>query len=399
MRLFLTFLLLLCCHADAFALVSEGRPGVPYFNHVLFLDKKVTESGEISWVTLAYGDSREATLECRNRIDVFGGKELFRGIPEKSWLLVDYELQSILIEDGFFGDADVIKVTACGDAQTCCELRDRLNADPAEAAKRQKKKQPRKTRAVKLGDIEDQLEVGRQLVKAARCRGCHSIEGFGAARAPSLTWKRYKYEKGWLEAYLRAPYRLRPAITDIAMLNFTSPNARPSLQPAEADAVADYLGQVAWTKSPADRFRGEPWAGYDCYDCHSRLYREKPLDFIPTPVPPSLRERFAASTILLPCFACHPLGEFRTIAAEPSRDNPFAFAPDLLLAMEKLEAGYFVNFVRDPAYLQPGAAMPKPGLTEPQLAEIRELVLAVKAAIASGEILPVHTYYEMEKQE
>ena len=397
MRPFLTFLLLLCCHTDAFALVSEGRPGVPYFNHVLFLDKKVTESGEISWVTLAYGDSREATLECRNRIDVFGGKELFRDIPEKSWLLVDYELQSILIEDGFFGDADVIKVTACGDAQTCCELRDRLNADPAEVAKRQQKKQPRKTRAVKLGDVEDQLEVGRQLVKAARCRGCHSIEGFGAARAPSLTWKRYKYEKGWLESYLRAPYRIRPAITDLAMLNFTSPNAQPNLQPTEADAVADYLGQVAWTKSPADRFRGEPWADYDCYDCHSRLYREKPLDFIPTPVPPSLRERFAASASFQPCFACHPLGDFRTVAAEPGRDNPFAFAPDLLLAMEKLEVGYFVNFVRDPAYLQPGAAMPKPGLTEQQLAEVREMVLAVKAAIASGEILPIHTYYEMEK--
>jgi mono/diheme cytochrome c family protein len=394
LRLLLVFLLLLC-PTVAPALVSEGRPGIPYFNHVFFLDQKVVEGGVVTWVTLAYVDTREQALECRNKIDVFAGKELFAEVPAKSWILVDYELQSILVEEGFIGDADVFKVTRCTDVDACCALRDRLNADPEQAARQARHTRPAKTKAVRLGDIEDQLETGRQLVKSARCRGCHSIEGFGAAHAPSLTWKRYKYEKGWLEAYLRAPYRLRPAMTDLMMLKFTSPNAQPSLQPVEADAVADYLAKVAWTKAPAARFRGEPWAGYDCYDCHRKLYREEPLVFVPTPVPAPLRERLDTSAVLQSCLACHAFGDYRQHPAASGQQSPFVFAPDLLLAMEKLETNYFVSYVRDPDYLQPGATMPKLGLGEKPLEELKSLVLAVKKAIAGGELRPVHNYYEM----
>lgn len=397
MRLLLVLLLLLC-PAVAPALVSEGRPGIPYFNQVFFLDQKVVEGGEVVWVTLAYVDTREQTLECRNKVDVFGGKELFAQVPAKSWILVDYELQSILVDEGFIGDADVFKVTPCADVDTCCALRDRLNADPEQSARRAQHTRPAKTKPVRLGDIEDQLETGRQLVKSARCRGCHSVEGFGAAHAPSLTWKRYKYEKGWLEAYLRAPYRLRPAMTDLMMLKFTSPNAQPNLQPAEADAVADYLAKVAWTKSPAARFRGEPWAGYDCYDCHTRLYREEPLTFVPTPVPAPVRERLDASAVLQSCLACHAFGDYREHPVAQGQPNPFAFATDLLLAMEKLETNYFVSYVRDPNYLEPGSSMPKLGFTEKQLEELRALVLAIKESIASGELQPVHNFYEMQKR-
>jgi mono/diheme cytochrome c family protein len=395
----LLVLLLLLCPAVSSALVSEGRPGIPYFNHVFFLDQKVVEGGEVDWVTLAYVDTREQTLECRNKVDVFGGKELFAQVPEKSWILVDYELQSILVEAGFTGDADVFKVTPCADVDTCCALRDRLNADPEQSARRAQHTRPAKTKTVRLGDIEDQLETGRQLVKAARCRGCHSVEGFGAAHAPSLTWKRYKYEKGWLEAYLRAPYRLRPAMTDLMMLKFTSPNAQPSLQPAEADAVADYLAKVAWTKSPAERFRSEPWAGYDCYDCHTKLYREEPLTFVPTPVPAPIRERLDTSAVLQSCLACHAFGGYREHPVVPGQLNPFTFATDLLLAVEKLETNYFISYVRDPNYLEPGSSMPKLGLNEKQLEELKALVLAIKESIASGELQPVHNFYGMKKRD
>lgn len=394
LRLLLVLLLLLC-PTVAPALVSEGRPGIPYFNHVFFLDQKVVEGEAVTWVTLAYVDTREQALECRNKIDVFAGKELFAEVPAKSWILVDYELQSILVEEGFIGDADVFKVTRCDNVDACCALRDRLNADPEQAARQARQTRPAKTKAVRLGDIEDQLEAGRQLVKSARCRGCHSVEGFGAAHAPSLSWKRYKYEKGWLEAYLRAPYRLRPAMSDLMMLKFTSPNARPNLQPVEADAVADYLAKVAWTKSPAMRFRGEPWVGYDCYDCHRKLYRENPLAFVPTSVPSPLRERLDTTAVVQSCLACHAFGDYRQHPVAAGQQSPFVFAPDLLLAMEKLETNYFVSYVRDPDYLQPGSTMPKPGLTEKSLDELKALVLAIKEAIASGELRPVHNYYEM----
>ena len=84
MMRFLLVLLLLLCPTVAPALVSEGRPGIPYFNYVFFLGQKVVEGGEVTWVTLAYVDTREQALDCRNRIDVFGGKELFAEVPAKS---------------------------------------------------------------------------------------------------------------------------------------------------------------------------------------------------------------------------------------------------------------------------------------------------------------------------
>ncbi|BCR03721.1 c-type cytochrome [Desulfuromonas versatilis] len=390
-------ILLVLLPVSAVGLVSEGRPGVPYFNHVLFLDTKVVENGEVSWISLGYGDPAGDALVCNNTIDVFRGRELFSEIPEKSWVLVDYELQSILVQEGFFGDADVVRVVACGDVEACCDLRDRLNADDRERARRARAPRPGETRPAGLGDIAERLEVGRNLVRVARCRGCHSIEGFGAGHAPSLSWKRFKYEQGWLERFLKQPYRMRPAMTELMMLDYTSANAQPALTEPEVEAVAEFLNRVAWTKSPADRFRNEPFASYDCYDCHTRLYREEPLEFVPTPVPQPIRERLDASGAWQLCFACHSFGDHRQLSAAPG-GSPNALAIDLLLAIEKLEANYFVNFVRDPGYLQPGAKMPRLGFSDSQLEEIRALVLEVKQAIAKGGLRPVHNHYRMEKR-
>jgi mono/diheme cytochrome c family protein len=395
-RIFLVSLIFL--PGPAFALVSEGRPGVTYFNHPLFLETKQMNGDQVNWVTLAYGDSRQGGLDCRNVVDVFAGREYFRDVPEKSWVLVDYELQSILIEEGFAGDADVSRVIPCGGPAECSNLSARLNSDPLELAQRKSRPAPGQTKKAELGDLSAELETGRQLVKAGRCRGCHILEGFGAEHAPSLTWKRYKYEPGWLDAYLLAPYRLRPAMDDLMMLDYTSPNAVPNLKGPEVKAVAQFLPRVAWAKTPADRFRGEPWESYDCFDCHTRLYREEPLAFQPTPVAEPLRQRLAASATMQLCLTCHAFGDLKTVAPAPREGNPNVFAPDLLLAIEKLEVNYLVSFVRDPNYLQPDAAMPALGLNEEQMAEVRRLAVAVKEAIAAGTLRPVHVPYRMRKQ-
>jgi len=399
MRRVLIILLLCLFPGSSFGLLSEGRPGIPYFNHPLFLNKKIMEGSHITWVSLAYGDNRQGQISCNNTIDVFNGKELFLNVPEKTWVLVDYELQSILIEEGFFGDADVSRVIPCPGPDECAELAEKLNQDPAEQKRHANRPKPTKTQKVSLDKMSEQLETGRQLVKAARCRGCHRIEGFGATHAPSLTWKRFKYEPGWLENFLQAPYRMRPAMTDLMMLKYTSPNARPSLTEVEVDAVAEYLTQIAWTKTPADRFRSEPWSDYDCFNCHQRLYRENPLTFKPTQVPESIRQRLKDSPTYQLCSSCHAFGEFRSPVAPRQKDRRFIFAPDHLLSMEKLDIDYFIDFIRDPDYLQPGADMPKLGLHETQLEKIRDLVRTVKKAINDEEVIPQHNHYLMEPGE
>ena len=392
----LVFLLSLLV-TPALALVSEGRPGVPYFNHPLFVETKQMAGDRVAWITLAYGDPRQGPLECRNSIDVFQGKELFRNVPEKSWVLVDYEMQSIVIEGGFAGDADVSKVQPCAGPEVCGTLSRALNSDPQELARRKPVERPTATRKADQGELEAQLEMGRGLVKAGRCRGCHTIEGFGPGHAPNLTWKRYKYEAGWLETFLAHPYRMRPVLDDLMMLNFTSPNAVPSLSRVEIGTIAAYLPQVAWAKTPADRYRGEPWEGYDCFDCHTRRYRERPLAYVPTPIAEPVRDLVKAHGTVQICFSCHPFGDWYPKGPKPRAGSPYVFAPELLLTMEKLEINYLVNFVHDPNYLQPGAAMPRLDFNDQQFEDLRQFVTAIKEMLATGSIVPIHTPYQMEK--
>lgn len=117
-------------------LVSEARPGIAYHAQVMFLDKKIVEAGDVVWVTLAYGDPRDSR-DCRNIIDVFNGRQLFVDIPEKSWVLIDFTLRSLVIQAGFTGDADVGQVFPCSDEKACRNLqaqrlRDQQPAKPPE---------------------------------------------------------------------------------------------------------------------------------------------------------------------------------------------------------------------------------------------------------------------------
>lgn len=393
----LFFIFLLAGPSPALALISEGRPGVPYFDHVLFLQSKVVKGDRVVAASLAFADPHTETDLCRNSVDVFGGLEKFREIPARSWVMVDYELQSIAIGDGFVGDADIRRVIPCPDVETCLEWRNQRQADATLRTLQATEPRAEATSTSRVEDVQERLEIGRQLAKNARCRGCHRIEGFGADHAPSLTWKRFKYEKGWLPAYLQSPYRMRPAMDDLMMLDYTSSNAEPSLQPSEVALVANYLTNVATAAAPNDRFRYEPWQDYDCFGCHTRLYRETPLEFRPTHLPEPLARLAKGNATLQTCLGCHPLGDLRTI--QPGQaETPNRLATDLLLAFEKLTLSYLAAFLENPAYLEPQTGMPNLGLSRDRIEEIRGFAREVKQAIQDGGLKPRHTPYRIEKR-
>ncbi len=391
----LAVLLLLLIPWTVLALVAGERPGIPYRNQVLFLEKKVMEGEKVAWVTLAYADPARSK-DCRNFIDVLGGRELFADVEEKSWLLVDFQLRSLVVSAGFSGDADVFRVVPCGDYEACCAERNRLAALQAGEEPLPEPKVPAEKQAPGPADVGDRLLAGRQLVKAARCRGCHRIEGFGADHAPSLTWRRHKYQPGWLAAYLKAPYRMRPGMTGLMMLDYTSPNAVPNLQPEEVPVLADYLQQLAWFRSPPGRFSLEPWQNYNCFDCHTRLYQQEPLPYAPSKVPEPHRSRVAGAPAWQTCLACHSFGD---LGPQGEAASAFRLAPDLLLAVEKLQTDYILAYVRDPAYVQAGSTMPRLKLTDRQLDELETQVEALRAAMAEGKVQPVHNYYRMKKRQ
>ena len=388
-------ILLLGFVGQSSALVSEARPGIGYHDQVMFLDKKIVEADTVVWVTLAYSDPRDAR-DCRNLIDVFNGRQLFAEVPEKSWVLIDFSLRSLVIQSGFAGDADVESVTLCPDEKACRTLqKQRLSA--RKAAKPGEKTEGSFS-SNDLSDAAQRMALARGLVKAARCRGCHVVEGFGATHAPSLTWRRAKYQDGWLNAYLAEPYRLRPALTTLMMLRYTSALAQPSLQPGELSLVADFLERLAWFTPPAGRFRLEPWETYQCQPCHARLYAERPLVFVPAPVPLPLRKKMEELLSVQACLACHTFGDVQTVTAWSGPPYPYPMAPDLLLALEKLRLDYFIDYVRDPKYLQPGTAMPQLQFTDLQYKEIEEWAQRVQLLMRQGKVQPVHNYYHMQKR-
>jgi len=391
------FGLILLLPACALALVSEGRPGVPYFDMVLFLQKKVIEDNKVVAASLAFADPKENEDLCLNRMDVFGGLEKFRNIPDNNWVLVDLELQSVLVAEGFAGDADVSWVKACPDVDTCIEWGKERGLDPQELERRANVPRPKATVKANLETISQRLETGRKLVKAARCRGCHNLEGTGPEHAPSLTWKRNKYDRGWLKEYLKHPYRMRPAMDDLMMLKYTSPNAVPSLQQVELEVDADYLERAAVTSAPASDQRRELWEDYDCLGCHVKEYKSKPLVFQPTPIPDKTKTMIMASQVMQSCLGCHSFGDLTTIETLPT-GHVNAFAPDLLLSFEKLNLDFISSFLANPAYLVPLTKMPDLGFNDDQILEVRNIALHIKEAIAAGEIIPVYTYYELEKK-
>ena len=392
--IFICIFLLLPSHA--FALVSEGRPGNPYFDQVLFLQKKVIEDNKVVAVSLAFTDPRSNEDLCLNRMDVFGGLEMFREIPEKNWVLVDFRLQSLIIAEGFAGDADVSWVEACPNVDTCTEWGKQRSLDPQEQERRANISRPKAVVKSNLEDISQRLELGRKLVKVARCRGCHNIEGTGPSHAPSLTWKRIKYDRGWLENYLMSPYRMRPAMDNLMMLNYTSPNAMPSLQREEVKVIAQYLESVAISSAPSDDWRKELWDDYDCLGCHVKLYKSDPLVYQPTVLPENTKAKLEASSTLSLCLGCHTFGDMRTIEKGPP-EIVHPFAPDLFLAFEKLDLNFISNFLEEPTHLVPLTKMPNLGLNNNQIIEIKDIAQEIKEEIEAGRIKPNHMYYNLEK--
>jgi 3-oxoacid CoA-transferase subunit A len=71
------------------------------------------------------------------------------------------------------------------------------------------------------------------------------------------------------------------------------------------------------------------------------------------------------------------------IAGQVSSGSANAFAPDLLLAFEKLNLDFLANYLINPTHLTPLSQMPNLGLNNDQIIEIRNLVEQIKKMIAS----------------
>jgi mono/diheme cytochrome c family protein len=175
----------------------------------------------------------------------------------------------------------------------------------------------------------DALVAGRAMVRRRNCVACHEIERDGGdyrtlvsdptLAPPLLTPEGAKVQPDWLYAFLRGPITIRPWL-DVRMPSF-------GLDDPHLNEVIRYFGAISNSIGP--------------FRTHEPV---RAANLLPTG-----RELFE----VLRCQQCHVLGTI-------PKDQPTAnLAPDLRMAIDRLQPDWILEWLRSPLSIQPGTRMPQ----------------------------------------
>lgn len=193
------------------------------------------------------------------------------------------------------------------------------------------------------GRLGEAIEKGRRLVRKYNCVGCHIIEGEGgyirptiveafkksgkgkdaalSASPPDLIGEGRKVQPHWLFTFLKNPVtQIRPWLS-VRMPTFGFPDD-------EVNVLIEYFQALEGMNVPFSEINIE-------------LTSE---------------QKSAAETLFsaeyLSCFSCHQVG------SKKPEGPPEGWAPDFLLAPERLNPDWVFDWIMDPQALQPGTKMP-----------------------------------------
>ncbi len=127
--------------------------------------------------------------------------------------------------------------------------------------------------AVQPTDYQPAGKAGK-LMADLNCMACHRIDGHGGDMAPDLSWEGSSVQKQWLDAFLKNPNTLRPALirrmprfnltdeeraelTDYMMTVYQNPGIDPDAMPLHGYAPAQ-------VEQGRQLFYGK----YACQSCH-----------------------------------------------------------------------------------------------------------------------------------
>ncbi|HEX9652162.1 MAG TPA: c-type cytochrome, partial [bacterium] len=194
-----------------------------------------------------------------------------------------------------------------------------------------------------MGRMGESIEKGRRLVRQYNCVGCHIIEGEGGFIRPTLVEAFKKHNRPAEEAISFAPpdligegHKVQPKWLFEFLKNPTT-NIRPWLtvrmptfdfNDDEVNALIEYFQALEGLSEP---------------------FEEIKIDLTST-------EMRAAETLfspdLLSCFSCHQVGK------KKPEGPPSGWAPDFLLAPDRLRPDWVYDWIASPQKLQPGTRMP-----------------------------------------
>ena len=177
-----------------------------------------------------------------------------------------------------------------------------------------------------------------QLIRDLGCFSCHKINGRGGDMAPDLTWEGSAVQRKWLEAFLKNPNTLRPAlIRRMPRLNLSS---------QEITVLTDYIMTVY--QNPA--FEG----------------RSLTLESFTPELVERGRQLFYSKYA---CQSCH--------IADPQKDKGY-IGPGLAQAGERLNAAWIYNWLKDPQALRPGTMEPNQHLSDDEARALTAFLMSLK---------------------
>lgn len=203
-----------------------------------------------------------------------------------------------------------------------------------------------------------QVAAAETPAEVSTCAACHQLEQNAEALsrlAPPLFYAGNKFRREWLEQWLQAPVRIRPAGGNYAD-HVVSENGVDSVDteslPAHTALDEDTAQRVAsWlmTLKPYDHLT-EAASGYTPGSVSPRLGA---MDFV----------KFKG------CGGCH-------------RDTPEyggLSAPELYTAWQRLQPGFIVSYIGDPQAWDPHSAMPNRNLNPEQVHKLANYLKTLTA--------------------
>jgi mono/diheme cytochrome c family protein len=179
-----------------------------------------------------------------------------------------------------------------------------------------------------------------QLMADMACFSCHSINGRGGDMAPDLTWEGSSVQRQWLQAFLKNPGTLRPAlIRRMPKFNFSDDDAKE---------LTDYIMTVYQT--PAFDRDSMPSSGYPLAQVEQG------------------RQLFYSTYA---CQSCH--------IVDTKVDKGY-IGPTLTQVGSRLNAAWIYHWLKDPQAMRPGTIEPKHNMNDEDARALTAFLMTQKSS-------------------
>jgi cytochrome c1 len=186
-------------------------------------------------------------------------------------------------------------------------------------------------------------EAGK-LMQDLACFSCHRINGHGGDLAPDLSLEGSAVQRPWLQAFLKNPTTLRPAlIRRMPKFNLTD---------SEINQLSDYLMTVY--QSPTIDRDSMPLSGYSA----GQVEEGKQLFY----------SKYG-------CQACH--------IVDPKADKGYV-GPTLTAVGSRLNAAWIYAWLKDPQTLRPGTMEPKREMGDEDLRALTAYLMSQRGSTKQG---------------